>query len=307
MNAHQKIFRACLYALLACLPLFALANEPPSKLVKQGNDAYREGDFQAAEAYYTKAAEAAPDASEITFDRGLAAAAQDQHEAARDFLLNALATHDPALEAKTKYNLGCLRVDQATAALERPVSPPAPGAQPVVPAGDNIAGMETALKHLATGVRYFKDALDVQPENIDARVNIEAAVRMYQELKKKLEQAKQQQKQDQDSDQEQQNKDQEKDQEKNKDQDSQSQDKGAQDQPPQDEDKQQDEQSKPSPEDTDEQTEETPSQEDGEGEPRELSREDVERLLQAVKEREQQQREEMRKLMVPSNGVEKDW
>ncbi len=277
---------------LASSTVFAQAKRPHD-LVAEGNTAFDAGDFAAALASYSSAGATLPDSPELAYNQGVAHYRLGDFEAARGAFNRALLTRDINLEADVKFNLG----DVAYAsALEKQ------------------SELEEAIDLLKTAMGHYRDVLEIKPDDQDARRNIEMAQLLIKDLmdKQKQEQEQQDQNKDQDQQQEQdQNQDQEKkdqqDQQKEKgdeqkDQEDQSQSQeGEQDEDQKQQDQQQQQQ------DQEQKQEEQKQQEQAES-AKEMTDAEAERLLQGVRDREKQRRDEKRRMRrmgrVP---VLKDW
>jgi len=140
----------------------------------------------------------------------------------------------------------------------------------------NIGNSLLEAQQYAPSIESYKNSLRLNPSDEDTRYNL-----AYAKQKLKEEQQQQQQNQDQNKDQDQQDQD--------KDQDQQDQDK---DQDQQDQDKDQDQ----------DQQEQQPV-------PREISREDAERMLKAIQQQEKDVKEKVDKEKAAAAKVktEKDW
>jgi hypothetical protein len=83
----------------------------------------------------------------------------------------ALTTHHPGLEARVKFNLG--NVAYASALQER-------------------SNLPKAISLLKTGIGHYRDAIEVEPTDQDARVNVEVAHLLLENLLDKMKRAQQQ-------------------------------------------------------------------------------------------------------------------
>ena len=167
----------------------------------------------------------------------------------------------------------------------------APGSAPPSTSapGSGGSGLQEALE-------YYKQALLADPENDDAKFNYEFVKRQLEEQEQNEDQQEQEQNEDQEQ-QDQQN-DQEQEQQQNQDQEqeqNQNQQQQEQEQEQNQEQQQQQEQ------------EQQQQQQQSEPDPTKLSREEAERILQALQNEEE---ELLRQVMKPQNRpkkVEKDW
>jgi Ca-activated chloride channel family protein len=310
------------------------ASPEAAEQVSAGNRAYADGDYAAALAHYERAEVHCPECPELAYDRGLA------HYRLRDFVkaraqLNAaLATRDLGLEARAKYNLGNVAYAQALEKLNAP---------------------QEAIELARRAIDRYRDALELDPADDDARANIEIAQLLIKDLLDKLknEQENQQQNEQQQDEQQQDQQDpqdqdpaqenQQDKQQKDSDQQDQNQQQDAQDpnssdqsqsgdqQPQQQGDEQQQEQSQQeqqageekskqdegeaqkqqqsaAQDEAQEQPPEDESTGQAEGRPVQLTDEQVERMLQAVRDREAQRREDRAKRRnARAVPVARDW
>jgi len=124
----------------------------PSQAVQQGNALYQNGKYTEAAEQYGSASQMLPDAAEIHFNQGNAAYKQQDYGKAREHYTQALQTTDRTLEGKVKYNLGNVEYQQALQNLQQP---------------------QAAMPHLRSAMTYYRDSLDVAPQQQDARYNLE--------------------------------------------------------------------------------------------------------------------------------------
>jgi tetratricopeptide (TPR) repeat protein len=149
--------------LLALLPL--LGADEAEIAVREGNALFRSGQYEAALRQYEAAAERLPDSSVIEFNRGNALFKNREQDQALDRYLAALATDDPALASRAKYNIGVIKYRQALAAAQR---------------------SEDALTLTQAAIGYFRDSLRLDGGYADARYNLELAYRFHYRLEQEL-------------------------------------------------------------------------------------------------------------------------
>ena len=138
----------------------------PGEAVRQGNTLYDAGDFDAAVQQYDAAAQALPDAAAVHFNLGNALFKQQRFDDAVEHYARALTTAAPGpagLEGRLKYNLGNVAYQRALQAL--------PAAQ-------------QALPHLQSAMTYYRDSLEVDPQQGDARYNLELAHTLLRQLQR---------------------------------------------------------------------------------------------------------------------------
>jgi tetratricopeptide (TPR) repeat protein len=149
--------------LLALLPI--LGADQAEVAVREGNALYRSGQYEAALRQYDAAARELPDSSVIEFNRGNALFKSREEEQALDRYLAALASDDPALASRAKYNIGVIKYRQALAAAQR---------------------YEDALTLAQAAIGYFRDSLRLDGGFADARYNLELAYRYHHRLEQEL-------------------------------------------------------------------------------------------------------------------------
>jgi Ca-activated chloride channel family protein len=190
--------------------------------VRDGNEALRAGDAQAAQAEYDRAAAELPAEPGVQLNRGLALLAQDQHDTAREAFLRA--TEPPApreIRAAAFYDAGLSFYREADAAATT---------------GDHAHARDL----FGQAAEQFRQSLRQVPGNRDAGWNLELALR--RETQEEEEQEREEQEQQQQQDQQQQEQQQQQDQQQqDQQQDQQQQDQQQQDQQQQ-EQQQQDQQ-----------------------------------------------------------------
>jgi tetratricopeptide (TPR) repeat protein len=149
--------------LLALLPI--LGADQAEVAVREGNTLYQAGQYEAALRQYEAAARELPDSSVIDFNRGNALFKSREQEEALDRYLAALATDDPALASRAKYNIGVIKYRQALAAAQR---------------------SDDALTLAQAAIGYFRDSLRLDGGYVDARYNLELAYRFHHRLQQEL-------------------------------------------------------------------------------------------------------------------------
>lgn len=198
--------------------------------VREGNRLYDEGRFAEAHQKYLEAMAEAPDAPIIPFNDGNALYQTTDYQRAMEAYQRAIEAGDPALASSAWYNLGNTLYRQ---------------------------------QQLQQSLEAFKQALRLNPQDGDAKHNLERV----------LEQMQEQQQQENDESQDEQDEDEE----------------DQQEQEDQEQDPQQDQDSPEGGEDEDEQDEsppqgEEPQEEGQEPQQNEMTQEEAERLLDAIEE-----------------------
>lgn len=285
--------------------------------VNVANQHYETGEFEAALNGYEQAEAYCPECPELAYNEGLAYYRLKDLERAREKFNEALMTTDPDLESRAKYNLGNVAYSEALAQQEEDT--------------------ERAIDSARMARDFYLDALQINPDDRDARANVEMAQRLIQRLIQKQQQQQQQnqnqqKEQNQDQNDEQQQQDQQQDQQQqdpnqqgNQDQQQDSEEQNQQQNQQQQENDQQQQQQQSGEQDQDQQEpqsgqqseqQQQPSEQDqqaqqGQGQktdPRQLTEEEAERLLQAVRDKEAQRRRELARMRRAQRvRVERDW
>lgn len=247
---------------------------------RRGNEAYGEGNFQAAsEAYRQGLSEAVENDDRpllfgLTNNLGASQYRLEQlPEALETFETAAVTASDPASRAVAEYNAG-------NAAFK-------------------TQDLERALAH-------YRQALLQNPADVNAKFNYEFVKRQLQEQGGE---DQQQQGGDQQEQQQQQQGEQESQDDESREQDQQNQppqDQEQQGQPPQDQDQQQ-QRGRDQTEDQEAQDQQEPQTGAQPQEPLELGREQAERILQALENEEAELLREVQRIDAPPRRVEKDW
>ena len=259
-------------------------------------------------------------AYEAIYNQGVTQYREGQYAEARDSFTRSTAVADRALEARARFNLA--NCDYAEALALRAENPDE--------ADEAIAKLETAISH-------YRGAIEANPQDADARANAELAQLFIDQIQQEQEQQEQEQ-QEQEQQEQQEQDEQEQDQKEQDEQDQQDQDEQQQGEQEQDEQEQQQEgeqdQQQEGEQDQDQQEgeqdqQQTPgssggtqtenSNEKPEGhhgigssadgqEPRAMTEEEAEKMLQAVRDRDLKRRyEKLRKTQRYYQPVDRDW
>ncbi len=155
----------------AGIPLFAAS---PSRLVEEGNRLYRKGKYNEALRKYEKASVDQPGSPRIYFNKGNAYLAEGDLDKARKLLRQAAQkATNVKLEARAKYNLGNLAFQEAKKYQDR--------------------DPQKALSKLEESARLYRETLDLDPSDEDAKYNLEVARILTKDILDKIK--KQQEKQ----------------------------------------------------------------------------------------------------------------
>jgi len=237
--------------LLTLLPFCLWAQSLRSK-VNSANEQYHDGNYEQALGSYNDALLDDPLNEKILFNQADALFKMEKYQEARENYQKILATKDLDLAAKAHYNIG------------------------------NTYFQENKLPE---SIDAYKRSLELNPDDFDAKYNLELARAKLKEQSDKQQQSpdqqqQQQQKQDQQQSGEQDNKDQDdqQKQEQQQQQQQQAQEQEKKEQP------QQDQQNK-----------------------EEISKDEAERILSAIKEDEQDAQKNKAPVKVQGRRAEKDW
>ena len=248
------------YFLTVFAVLFALAGfaQKEKKYVREGNRQYEDGNFSEAEVQYRKALTEDPKSYKGKFNLGDAMYEQKNYEESGK-LFNELTESNANTEVKSSayYNMG----------------------NSFLSAGKYQEAIDS-----------YKQALRSNPEDMDAKYNLEYARKKLKEQQQQQQQ--QNQNQDQDQDKEQDKKDQNQDQQDKK--DDQNQDQNQKDNQQQDQDNK----------------DQNQDQQKQEQQPQQISKEDAQRMMEALKNDEKQtlqKLQEQKAKAVKAKSSDIDW
>ncbi|MCK4301724.1 MAG: tetratricopeptide repeat protein, partial [candidate division Zixibacteria bacterium] len=175
-KTSMTIFKSVLAVMFVAASGFA---EDYVDQVKNGNDAFRNGDYKTALECYHSAEVDLPESPELEYNMAGALHREGAYEEAVDKYGRAMNTTDIDLESAAHYNLGNtqFRIGDYQKAIER-----------------------------------YQKALEINPGDVDAKYNLELARRKLKDQMKSQEQEQQQQQQKQQQDQQQQQQKQQQDQ-----------------------------------------------------------------------------------------------
>lgn len=249
------------------------------------------GEYQKALDGYREAAVEFPDSPELAYNQAVAQYRLRDFEKARELFNQALSTRDLGLEANIKFNLGDCAYAEAL---------------------EHMGNLQEAIDKLRLAISHYRDALELNSDDDDARANIETAQLLIKDLIDKQKQQQEQQQKDNPTshpNQDQQQQKQQQEQQQKDDSTSQpSQDQQQQDQQQQQGEKQpqpdKGQQDKPQEEEQQAQAAPKESPQDQ----RQLTPQEADRLLQAVRDKERQRRDQLRRRLPVQRGrVDKDW
>ncbi len=260
-------------------------------LVEAAQQAMAAERYHDAFALYDRAGSLLPEAAEIPYNMGVAAYRQgDLAQAAELFDRARLLARDPSMQARSAYNLGTASAGQA---MQSQVQDPAVAE----------SQLEGATETLRSALKHFREAISADPDDLDARANGELAWNWLQQLQELQEQMQQQAQPNQDQDPNEDQQQQQGDQQQPGDQ----QQQGEQQQQDQQQQDGQQEQQTPSTARNEQQREQSDERQ-ASAERRPMSREEAERLLQSVRDKEARRRDELARIQASRQlPVDKDW
>jgi len=250
-------------------------------LVRRGNSALKAGNYDDALKAYREAEVDRPEAAELKYNQGLVYYRRRDFAKARDLFAKALSARDLPLEAKAHFNLGNCAYSQA---LEK------------------LKSYDEAIRLAREAVGFYRQALDLMPDDKEARANIETAQLLIKDLqdRKKKEEEEKKKSQSQPSSQPQS-------------QPSSQPQSQPQSQPSSQPQSQPQKQEGENHEKQEEQQRHDPGQDEQhqpqkQGEQPQMSPEQADRLLQAIRDKERQRRsDEARRQAIGRIMVDKDW
>ena len=142
------------------------SSDPLQASPREAESLYEVGDFKGAAEHYSEEIERSPDDARLHFNLGAAHYRDGAYEAALETLDEALTTDDLELQRDAFYNLGATQYRLGEAALQ--------------------TDPQSTLRLWEEGLKQFESALDLHPEDEDAKYNHEFLTRRLEELKKQL-------------------------------------------------------------------------------------------------------------------------
>lgn len=221
--------------------------------VKKGNEAYQKKDYKTALEQYRAAEADNPTSPELDYNIGTALVNDGAYEEAIDKLQKALRTQDISVEASAHYNMG---------------------------------NTYFRMNNYQNAIKEFEEALKLNPQDMDAKFNLELTRKKLKEQMKPQQDPNNQNKSDSTQQQQQQQDQQNKQDQQNQDK----QDQQQQDQSQQDQQKQKDQQ-----------------QQAQTGQPKQMTKEDAERILNALKDDEQDIQKKIRRNVQAGEYSGRDW
>jgi Ca-activated chloride channel family protein len=255
---------------LLTLVTTACNNQAVARLNNEGNEAFENGDLVAAIEAYRNAQVEGPDVPEPYYNAGNVYYRQEDYENALLQAYQALRSADEPVAQSTFYNIGNVQF--------------------------NTQDYEAAIES-------YKEALRINPNDIDAKHNLELALRQLQQQQQQQDQQQQQQ------DQQQQQQDQQQQDQQQQDQQQQQQQQQQNQQQQQQQQQNQDQQQQPQqPQDPQQQQQQEDQQQPQPQPSEEMTREQAENLLDAVADESQTLQEYLQRIFVsPDPLPAQDW
>jgi len=191
MNAIKTILSASLMiaGVGGAMPTFAAEVSPTFAVgVNEANAKVNSGDFDGALARYAEVQQFAPESADLSYNMAVARYRKGEVAAAEPLFQAAAASENDSLAAKARYNLGNCSYTSGLELAEK----------------DRPA----AIEKLESAIENYRSSLTVDPNNADARANIELAAQLIEKLRKEEKQQQEQQQQNQQQNQDQQSNDQ---------------------------------------------------------------------------------------------------
>jgi len=262
------------------------------------NAAFERGRYDQALKGYQSAAKTLGESPELDYNRAAAQYKLGRHDEAANLFAKAALSPEPALSRRARFNWGNCDYAATLDAL-----------QSAAPDAGQMPDLAAAVERLESAVRHYRDALaaggdDPSDQSVDraARANTERAQRLIEMIKEQQQQQEQQQQEQQQQDQQQDDQQEQDDQQQQQDQPDEQQENQQQD------DQQQDQQQQAGEQQDEQQDEQQEQQQPQPDQQRQMTPEEVEAVLQEVRDREQQRRDEkMRRVRAQRVPVVRDW
>lgn len=251
MNKPRMMLTLILSLLLIGTSVIA---EEFSEIVRQGNEAFSNQQYDLALEKYQIAETERPESAELDYNMAGVLYQQGKYEEAVEKFNRALNSQEIALETKAHYNLG---------------------------------NTYYRMGDFPNAIKSFENALTNDPNDVNAKYNLELSRKMLKEQMKPEEQEQQDQQQQEQQEQEQQ----------------------EQEQQDQEQDEQQDEQEQKQEEsgDQDKKDQKPKDQQGQQQQEKPMSKEDAERILNALKDDERDVQKNIKRTIAGGNYVGKDW
>ncbi len=243
----------------------------PESLVRKGNKEFRDGDFKEALDFYNQAEIEAPQTPEIAFNQGTALLKAENYDTAAIKFEQALNTDDADLQAAAYYNLGNTHFER---------------------------------EDYMSAINSYRKTLEINPDDLDAKYNLELARNRLKEQMENQEQNQDEQQQEQEEKEKQEQEEQE--QQQQGEQEQEQEQPQPQEEEQQEEEQQQQQQQQQEQQEQDEEEQQQQPQPQPDTTQQEMSKEDAERILRALEEAEQENTMK-RKVIIESGYRGNDW
>ena len=165
----RKVIQAIIISgFVACS---GLAASEPKKEIKQGNLLYNEGKFQEALSEYEQAFKDSPDSDIVNFNLGTALYKTGDFLGAAEHFQKSLVSDQESIEQKASYNIGNAKYKYGLSQEDTDLS--------------------AAVDLLEQSLHHYQRALELDPEDKDARHNYEFVENELKRLREKLKQQQQ--------------------------------------------------------------------------------------------------------------------
>jgi hypothetical protein len=156
VNAEKNRIKLMPAVLLAVILASTAVAQSAAGLVRSGNQLYKSGDYKGAIEKYEQALSEKPAAARPQFDKANSLYQLKDLPGAMDLYRQVAAeSKDMKMVTKAKYNLGNCHFNQGAAQAD--------------------SNVKKAIDEMKTAIGYWRDVLDIEPDNEKAARNIEVA------------------------------------------------------------------------------------------------------------------------------------
>ena len=167
-------------AVLAVLAAAAVVQASPRSLVADGNKLFASEQYVDALSRYEEAGVDLPESAVVAYNKGNVYFRQEEFEKAREAYQDAASRSDDlSLEARAKYNLGNTAYFQGMRQLD--------------------SDLQKCLGHLQEAVIFYQEGLELDPEDGEARYNIEVVRLTIKDVLDRIKQQEEEQKKNQEA------------------------------------------------------------------------------------------------------------
>jgi Ca-activated chloride channel family protein len=179
---NEKRYKKLVLLLVVFFCIDADAGQSARELVGRGNKLYNAGKYNEAAGEYEKAIVENPQSLEPKFDKANSFYMLEDFEKAKELYRKVSAeSRDMKLVAKAKYNLGDCFFRQGEKQKD--------------------SNLQKAVEDYLTAISFWRQALEIEPGNVNAAKNIEVARLIIKDIQDQINKQKQQQQQQQKKDQ----------------------------------------------------------------------------------------------------------